>query len=40
MDKISGLEIYRMDVDQTIQNAIDGMPDSLQGLGIDSIMDI
>jgi len=40
MNRISGLEIDRMNVDQTIQNALDGMPESLRELGVDTMMDI
>lgn len=40
MDKISGLDIYRMDVEQTIQNAFDGIPDIITDLGIESSLDI
>ena len=41
MDKIQGLDIYRMDVDQVIQNAYDSIPESIRELGIESsILDI
>jgi len=40
MDKISGLDIYRMDVEQTIQNAYDSIPEAIRELGIESSLDI
>jgi len=41
LDKISGLEIYRMNVDQVIQNAADAIPESIRELGIEgSIIDM
>ena len=41
MDKISGLDIYRMDVEQVIQNAYSAIPETIIELGIESsILDI
>ena len=40
MDKISGLDIYRMDVEQTIQNAYSAIPEVIIELGIESSLDI
>jgi hypothetical protein len=40
LDKISGLEIYRMNVDQVIQNAYTEIPETIRELGIESSLDI
>ena len=40
MDKISGLDIYRMDVEQVIQNAYSAIPETIIELGIESSLDI
>ena len=40
LDKISGLEIYRMNVDQVIQNAYTAIPETIRELGIESSLDI
>ena len=40
LDKISGLEIYRMNVDQVIQNAYSEIPETIRELGIESSLDI
>ena len=36
MDKIQGLDIYRMDVEQVIQNAYSAIPEAIIELGIES----
>ena len=41
LDKISSIDIYRMNVDQVIQNAYGAIPESIRELGIESsILDI
>lgn len=40
MDKISGLDIYRMDVEQTIQNAYDAIPEVITEIGVQSSINI
>jgi hypothetical protein len=40
MERISGLDIYRMDVEQVIQNAYDAIPEAIRELGIESSIDI
>lgn len=40
MERISGLDIYRMDVEQTIQNAYDKIPDAIREIGVESSLDI
>lgn len=40
MDKIQGLDIYRMDVEQVIQNAYSAIPEAIIELGIESSLDI